>query len=319
MSREWYGLVTRCYRVWLPPGSLAGSDGPELSDLDLADMYAAINYYLHNDVEAHTYLRRREAEADIIRADNERRLSPHLQGEFALNAPTVKTDTKFIVEVQNVKEVTLAAEADLPYWQDRLQGEALFPFNDNGKAELTISATELRSMGRRTNELTFGITVCERQEADSRDGVYLLHAFNSSRLFAWIERAIFHTPYYPGHIHLEDAVPATIQLSDPHGMSVNIQMGTKVAPDLIRDELWQGKIFLPRRRAHPQQPGEFFIAKLGGYTELYRYSPTLSSLSLAPRPEHRIFQWLLDSNVIGKEWRIRHSAVHARSKTFQRR
>jgi uncharacterized protein (DUF433 family) len=41
--------------------------------LDLADVYAVINYYLHNRVEVDEYLRHREVEAAEVRAANERR------------------------------------------------------------------------------------------------------------------------------------------------------------------------------------------------------------------------------------------------------
>jgi uncharacterized protein (DUF433 family) len=41
--------------------------------LDLEDVYSVVNYYLHNRAEVDAYLRRREAEAASIRAENERR------------------------------------------------------------------------------------------------------------------------------------------------------------------------------------------------------------------------------------------------------
>jgi hypothetical protein len=235
-----------------------------------------------------------------------------------LSTPISYCDTRFIVEVENVKEVTLAAEADLAYWQERLKEEALFPFDNHGKAELLISATDLRSMGRRTNELTIGLAVCERQAADSQDGLYLVHAFNSSRLFAWIERTFFRTPYYHGRIHLEDQIPSMIQLSDAHGLAVDIQMSGQSAPAFGRDELWQGAIFLPSDNIRSQEPGRYFVAKLAGYTDIYPYSPALDSLKLVLRKEHPVFQWLIESNLVGREWRIRRNAVHARSRTFHR-
>lgn len=41
--------------------------------LTLPDVYAVINYYLHNRAEVDDYLRRRETEAARIRAENEKR------------------------------------------------------------------------------------------------------------------------------------------------------------------------------------------------------------------------------------------------------
>jgi uncharacterized protein (DUF433 family) len=41
--------------------------------LDLGDVYAVINYYLHNRTEVDAYLSQREAETARIRDENERR------------------------------------------------------------------------------------------------------------------------------------------------------------------------------------------------------------------------------------------------------
>jgi uncharacterized protein (DUF433 family) len=44
--------------------------------LDLADVYAVVNYYLYNRPEVDAYLREREAEAGRIREENEKRFPP---------------------------------------------------------------------------------------------------------------------------------------------------------------------------------------------------------------------------------------------------
>ena len=41
--------------------------------LELADVYAVVNYYLHNRPEVDAYLSRREAEAARIKEENEKR------------------------------------------------------------------------------------------------------------------------------------------------------------------------------------------------------------------------------------------------------
>lgn len=233
-----------------------------------------------------------------------------------MNLPNLNVDAKFIVEVRHVKEVTLAAAADLAFWQNRLHGEALFPFDNHGTAELVISATELHSMGRRTNELSIGLVVCERPTADSPDALYLVRAFNSSRLFAWFERTFFATPYYPGHIRVDDRIPAQIQLEDQAGTILSVRMNGGATPHASRDELWQGKIYLPRRKADVSRPLKYFVAKLGGRTDVYPYVPEANILQMDARERHPVFQWLLDSNLVGKEWRIRSNAVHARSKSY---
>lgn len=234
-----------------------------------------------------------------------------------MSTSTQKADIPFIADVKNVKEVILLAEADLAFWQERLRAEALFPYSSNGKAELMISATALTWMGARSHELTIGIPVCLDQAASAPDGMYLLQAFNSSRLFAFVERAFFRTPYDPGRIQLAERVPARIELRDAQGPIFTADMNGSRPPARSEDELWQGTIFLPRDKS--QQPERFFVARLGGYTVAYPFAPAHDALTLAPRAAHPVFQWLQESNIAGKEWRIRSDARHARSKTFTRR
>jgi uncharacterized protein (DUF433 family) len=44
--------------------------------LDLAHVYAVVNYYLYNRAEVDAYLRQREAEASRIQGENEKRFPP---------------------------------------------------------------------------------------------------------------------------------------------------------------------------------------------------------------------------------------------------
>jgi hypothetical protein len=197
-----------------------------------------------------------------------------------------------------------------PYWQNRLKDARVFPYNQQGKAALAISATELHTMGRSPNEFTIGLTVCERPAADSPDALYLVQAFNSLRSFAWIERTFFNTPYDLARIHVDERPPAKVRLEDRAGLIFNVQMKTSTPPTATRDEMWQGKIYLP-------QAGKYFVAKLGGRTEIYPFLPGADTLQIFARDQYPVFQWLLESNLVAKEWHIRDDAVHARSKTFQ--
>ena len=44
--------------------------------LDLEDVYAVVNYYLHNRAEVDSYLSQREADGARIREENEKRFPP---------------------------------------------------------------------------------------------------------------------------------------------------------------------------------------------------------------------------------------------------
>lgn len=223
---------------------------------------------------------------------------------------------RFIVNVPHVKEVSLTGQADLSYWQARLSPHGLFPFTTTGQADVVISATALYSMGRHTNELTIGVPACERPAADSFDGMFLVQAFNASRLFAWIERTFFSTPYDLGHIQLDDRVPARISLADQGGAMIDLRQASGALLQHSQNEDWQGRIYLPRRGNDRRGSGRYFVARLAGFTEMY--AADAATVVLASRPQWPALQWLLDSNWTPTTWRVRHDAVHARSRTFVR-
>lgn len=222
---------------------------------------------------------------------------------------------RFIVEVQHVTEVSVTGQADLSFWQARLSSHGLFPFTTTGQADVVLSATALSSMGRHTNEFTIGVPASERPAADAFDGMYLVQAFNSSRLFAWIERSFFSTPYSLGHIQLDDGVPARISLADQSGPLIDVRQMPGAVLQHGQDEDWQGFIYLPRRGNDRRESGKHFVARLAGFTKVYAADAT--TVVLVPRPQWPALQWLRDSRWTPTAWRIRHDAVHARSRTFQ--
>jgi hypothetical protein len=225
-------------------------------------------------------------------------------------------EPKFIVTVKDVREVSLVAAADISFWREKVEPAGLFPFSLNGKAELTFSATDIRFLGKQTYEFTIGLAVSRQPDGSSLDGRFLVRAFNSSSLFAWIERTLFKTPYYPGFIRLEDQIPAWMTLSDARGPIIQAQMSTPVAPTHSQDQLWQGPIYLPAIHEKPARSGRLFYASLGGFTVVYPYSTHDCSFVISHSAEYPFVQWLLDSQLTPIEWRIRSQAVHARSKTY---
>jgi hypothetical protein len=152
--------------------------------------------------------------------------------------------------------------------------------------------------------------VSERPSADTSDALYVVQAFNSLRSFAWIERTFFATPYDLARIQVDAQAPVKARLEDRAGVMINAQMKTNTAPQETRDELWQGQIYLP------PHADKYFVAQLGGRTELYPFLPDADTLQFFDREKYPVFQWLRESNLVAKEWRIRREAVHARSKTF---
>jgi hypothetical protein len=233
-----------------------------------------------------------------------------------LSKPASIPNIQYAAEIKNVKEIVLFGTANLEFWQNHLQAENLFPYSPNGLAEFMISATELTYMGAQFRELVFSFLVCEQADPGKPSGFFLVHAFNSSRLFALLERSMFQTPYYHGNVQVADQIPASFKLNDGQGSTLNAKMSGAVSCLRGEDEMWAGPIYLPRRMT--KNPGGLFYAKLGGYAEIFPFSPSMDTLKFQASPQTPVLQWLIDSNFTGKEWHIRHNAEHSRSKTYMR-
>ena len=71
---------------------------------------------------------------------------------------SVPEKIKYVAEVEDVREVTLIANADLSYWRDYLRNDGFVPYVDNGKAELMISSADLVWEGIRSLEVLISIS-----------------------------------------------------------------------------------------------------------------------------------------------------------------
>jgi hypothetical protein len=219
-----------------------------------------------------------------------------------------------------VREVSLLGTADLAFWKDRLRAEGLFPAEGDGKAQLLVSSVDSRYLGIPFRELTVSVFVSRQAGGAGGDGAYLAHAFNSSRLFAFLERTCFSTPYYPAKVDIRARLPIRLRLTQGREGVFRAEMsaGSRAAPrepSRSGDDGWEGPIFLPGsgRRA----PGKVFFARLSGHTETYPFSPG-DVLALDPSPKSQILRALVESRFAVREWVIRADATHARSKTFAR-
>jgi len=123
-----------------------------------------------------------------------------------------KEKIQYAAEIENVKELRLIGKANFNYWKEYLSKRELFPFNKNGFAEITISATDLKWKGVRFNELVITIATSKGKDLNEHNGFYLLQAFNSVRFFAFCERVFFFTPYHHGIEGLKEQLPFSMQL-----------------------------------------------------------------------------------------------------------
>jgi hypothetical protein len=225
---------------------------------------------------------------------------------------------RYLAEIGSVKEVMLVGTAGLQFWRDRMQAEQLFPFDDTGAAQVSLTGTDLRWLGIRFRELTISIAVSDHEDGHTHDGYFLVHAYNSVAMLAWTERTMFHTPYYHGDILVEAGPPGRMGLR--HGQDMLLCAGMSGDAQLIgvTEIWWEGPIYLPRRATQAGGNGHLFYAKLGGPLERYQFVPGADSFTVHPRRHDLIWRCLVDSGFAGREWRIRRNATHAKSRTFRR-
>lgn len=215
-------------------------------------------------------------------------------------------NAKFAAIVNDVRELRLIGTAKLDFWNQYLADKPYQTFDKNGFAEITISATELVWKGFRFNELTIFLSIAEKDNPKKEAGVFLLHAFNSNRFFAFCERTFFSTPYYFGKINLSENLPCVMRLENLFEAKMcNAQRQI----DEVEDN-WEGSVFLPKNRGE-----KYFIAKLSGETKVCPFAGS-DKIELKSDANHSIFDSLIKSDFTGKEWRMRSNAFHAKSKTY---
>ena len=210
-------------------------------------------------------------------------------------------DAPFVATITPVHELILAGTADLAYWRARLAAVGLFPHDAAGRAVLTLSAIAGRFRGLPFREFSVGVVAGEEEGGD--DSVYLVGAFNSSRLLAWAERTFFRTPYEPANIRLNEQPPAGFTVSVA-GQVVGAATLAAATPPRHEAQAWQGRIYLPPRGAHR----ELFYARLAGPTDVYPFGAA-DTLTIQPRPGDDVLGCLVESGFAGQEWRVRAAAV----------
>ncbi|MBK9709974.1 MAG: hypothetical protein IPO81_01370 [Kouleothrix sp.] len=228
---------------------------------------------------------------------------------------TTQQAIPYITTISHVREVNLYGTADLPFWQDRLREVGLAPYAEDGSAHLLLSGTDLAWQGIRFQEFVISIFVCQSRDSAAPDGVYLVHAFNSSRMLAWMERAFFQTPYAFRAVQIETSAPASVTLSGPAGAAFRATMGSATTCLRSEESIWENPIYLPERGATPQRSRRRFFVRLGGPTEIYP-STTSDTLEIRPAERDTALRQLVDSRFTIKEWRIGRDATHARSRTY---
>jgi len=228
---------------------------------------------------------------------------------------------RYHVEIAPVREILLLGTADLAFWQPRLQAEGLQPVAEQGRAQVMICAVAARFKGLSFRELSISILAAPIDDRLPQPGALLVQAFNSRPLFAFVERAIFHTPYIAAQIAVDVDLPASFQVAHQGDVVLSAQMACP--PDTQRQPLrdgydgWQGAIYLPSRTAMASNRSRLFFGKLVGQTQFYPFT-TEDTVTIRPSGAVPVLGQLIDSGFAGQQWAIRTAATHGKSKTMYR-
>lgn len=227
---------------------------------------------------------------------------------------------KFDVIVSPVREVSLLGRADLRYWQERLKVHRLHPTEVDGRAEMMLSSCEARFRGVRFREFLAAVFVTAKPGRRDRDGVLLLRAFNSLRFFAWVERTMFRTPYYPGRVSLSPEFPAFMRLGDEATPIVEVAMSAandRTLPAASPDG-WEGPIFLPDLNDDAVESARLFYGSLTGDTHTMSFDPIRDVFRLGNSQSDPVVSPLVESGFEPHEWILRAAGRHGKSKTIRR-
>jgi hypothetical protein len=227
----------------------------------------------------------------------------------------------YLVELSGVCEISLVGGADLQYWADHLRPEKLYPVEVAGEAQVQICACEGSFLGVRFREFSVSVRASRSPGADQDESVFLVHAYNSIRFFAFVERALYRTPYTYGGICVSAKAPAYVDLASPEGhfTAAMLPDGRAVRrPTRCEPDGWEGAIYLPRRSTRRGAEGEVFYGKLEGVTEIYPFDEDCDFVRLLPKRREGVLRALADSRFTVREWVIRQDATHAKSKTVNR-
>jgi hypothetical protein len=228
---------------------------------------------------------------------------------------------RYIAALSNVSEVSLVGTADLAFWKAHLSGGALTPEEAEGKARLLVSASAAKFMGLPFAEFSVCVLVVPPVDRGWKDAAYLVHAFNSRRFFALVERVLYSTPYYHGRIGVAIALPPAVEVCADDGGTYRAVLQTGAGesppePSRSAAECWNGPVFLPGRRSSQDTASHVFFAKLQGLTRAFPFTPSRDTVEITSGSAGSVFQMLIDSEFEGREWIVREGAIHAKSRTY---
>jgi hypothetical protein len=221
---------------------------------------------------------------------------------------------QYVAELKHVREVSISGGADFGFWAEHVRGQDLVAVERNGMAQLMIVSASMRYMGVAFSEVTFSLVVANPLDPQMH-AVFLISAFNSSRMFAWSERMFFHTPYVHASCDVQLDPPAVrIRRHQTSFFAASMQGEHGAPAQTVESSHWEGAIFLPMKNVSRKR---YYFAKLQGSVMTRPFARAHDQLAIQPFPPHAIFKLLLDSNFVPLQWLVRREGVHGRTKTFR--
>jgi hypothetical protein len=117
--------------------------------------------------------------------------------------------------------------------------------------------------------------------------------------------------------------PASIQLVRNGEVPFRAEMQSDATapnrePSRCGEGGWEGPVYLPDNGRAKDRRGKLFFARIRGYTQTYPFLHPKDSVTIGPSRDRDVFQALIDSGFVAKEWGVRQDATHAKSKTYHR-
>jgi len=225
------------------------------------------------------------------------------------------TNIRYLAEPKQVREVTLTGTTDLGFWSDYLKSEGLAPVRYGDDGQIVVVAAEMVYLGLRFTEVSFSVRAALIHSRSSA-GMRLLHAFTTSRIFAWCERALFATPYSHGKCCVSVHRPTSVRLAAQGERVLSAEMSSLERPVMrAGDERWEVPVFLPSRGTASDR--RLFFARLRGRTVAYPFLAG-DQFEIEPSAGGGALQPLADARFHPREWVVRVDATHGKSRTYRR-
>ncbi len=230
----------------------------------------------------------------------------HLERVQAKNGIEFEPD----VHIKEVQELCLEGDADASVWTPILEQENLHPWIVNpGRVKILICGTNASFQGISFSEMLLSISVLE---SDAKEGYFLAQAWNSRRLFAWIEQVHNHSPYLAGEINVTLASLLEIKREDKS--LIRAVKKSELPYEYLGSTEFAGLLHLPEKDGIRHQCPIF----LQGRLERTPFIPEVDALEITapsedPEPQERMtLEALKNSHFTPHFWLVQTNAVHAK-------